>query len=84
VVQISSATGDRRLPTFIANQPTLAVTFSCLGPGRFSVGTLFWLKPCDGTLSTMSVAGQKGVLERLVVRADSHTSWRLLIQEGPK
>jgi hypothetical protein len=83
-VRISDAIGERRLPIFTATQSTLDVTFACFGPGSFAVGTLFSLQPCDGTLSTITVRGQNGITEKLIVHADSHTRWRLVIQARSK
>jgi hypothetical protein len=79
---VSDATGTAILNTFTLKDGTLYVTFSCLGPGKFALGTLFDLSPCDGAGPTVALQVKKRVRQKLTVKVSPSTEWRLLIQDG--
>jgi hypothetical protein len=79
---VSDATGTAILNTFTPKDGTLYVTFSCLGPGKFSLGTLFDLTPCGGAGSTVALQVKKRVRQKLTVKVSPSTEWRLVIQDG--
>jgi hypothetical protein len=82
LARIRQAQGSRQLPVFVPHGQTLYVTFACLGPGHFVVGSMLDFEPCEGRSGTLAVAGQRGAHQRLVVRAPDTMTWRLLITSG--
>lgn len=82
LISIQFARGQQQLKPFLPRGRAMYVTFSCLGPGKFGVGSLFNISPCDGQGATVTLAGQAGITQRLLVHADAATTWRLLIMSG--
>lgn len=82
LVQVAKHEGSVGLPDFTPRSSILYVTFSCVGPGSFALGSDFDVSPCDGTSTTGTMKAQAGVPERLTVRTAPTTVWRLLIRDA--
>ena len=82
MVRIDYQVGPKSLPAFTPKGEKLYVTFSCLGPGKLALGTLFTMSPCDGTSTTTALRGQTDKRQTLTLDTDMSTQWRLLITSG--
>ena len=80
--RVDFAIGPSTLPAFTPHGRRLYVTFVCLGKGKFALGTLFDYSPCDGVSSTTALEGQTNAAQRLTVKTEPSTTWRILITSG--
>lgn len=74
--------GTLQLASFTPRGATIYVSWVCRGPGAFSLGSLFDFSPCEGRTATSTIQLKPGVAQRLTVRAEHATLWRLLIEDS--
>ena len=83
LVYVPLARGPQQLPEFTPLGAKLYITFSCLGKGKLSLGTVFDYSPCDGVAATTAIEeGRTGVAQHLRVNTEKDTTWRILITSG--